>query len=277
MIEWIAGSVSAMATGAAGAVAYSWSRKRRRRHDRVTELARRRPEIVRGRAPTLSAADPSPELQADFDRTPIVRVPEFLSAESLAVLRNEALAAAPRKTRSYIPTHKKGGTVGHELLHDHCPACLAFYHEPPVGRWVSKLVGIPVREAGDHDQSANSILYYDEAGDHIQWHFDHNFYKGRQFTALLNLVNRGATGGLSKSTLQYLDRQGNTVDVDTSENVFIVFEGAVIRHRATPTDEGDLRIMLSMTFNTDPRISPVGEALRRVKDTAFFGLRALWS
>ena len=38
----------------------------------------------------------------------------------------------------------------------------------------------------------------------------------------------------------------------------------------------DLRIMLSMTFNTAPKISPFRELKRRIKDTAFFGLRALW-
>lgn len=31
-----------------------------------------------------------------------------------------------------------------------------------------------------------------------------------------------------------------------------------------------------MTFATDPRTGVVKEVARRVKDTAFFGLRALW-
>jgi hypothetical protein len=33
--------------------------------------------------------------------------------------------------------------------------------------------------------------------------------------------------------------------------------------------------MLSMTFCTDPRIHPVKELARRVKDTAYYGPRAL--
>jgi hypothetical protein len=33
--------------------------------------------------------------------------------------------------------------------------------------------------------------------------------------------------------------------------------------------------MLSMTLCTDPRIHPLKELVRRVKDTAYYGLRAL--
>ena len=66
------------------------------------------------------------------------------------------------------------------------------------------------------------------------------------------------------------------MEVDTSENTFVVFEGGKVLHRATPTEAGDLRIMLSMTFNTVPKISAWGEIKRRIKDTAFFGLKVLW-
>ena len=117
------------------------------------------------------------------------------------------------------------------------------------------MVGENVGPAGDHDQSAESILFYDEAGDHIHWHFDHNFYEGRQFTALINLVNRSASGGTSASTLVYEYSQGKEWRLNTSENTFVIFEGSTVLHRVTPTVEGDLRIMLSMTFNTAPRIS----------------------
>jgi len=273
MLGWVEGSVAAAALGG---VAYSWSRRRKQRRRRFRELAERRRGFIRGHAAALAAVPPSAELSEAFAREPMIRVADFLTAESLAKLRAEALAAAEMKKRSYIPTHKKGGTVGYEILHRSCPACVAFYHGPSVIDWVSRLVGQPIGPAGDHDQSANSLLFYDEAGDHINWHYDHNFYKGRQFTALLNLVNRGP-GGVSASKLVYRSLNGTDVEIDTTENSFVVFEGGQVLHKATPTAEGDLRIMLSMTFNTDARISIVGEAMRRVKDTAFFGLRALWS
>jgi hypothetical protein len=49
-----------------------------------------------------------------------------------------------------------------------------------------------------------------------------------------------------------------------------------VLHRASPAEEGDVRIILSMTFTTDPRVPWLKEAMRRCKDTAYYGIRALW-
>ncbi len=255
------------------AVAKSYGRRRRSYY---AKLAQKRPELIAGRSPRLQVLQPAVALSTAFRDTFLLRVGDFLEATSLQGLREEVLAVSAHKVRSYVPTHKKGGTVSYEQIHQLCPACLAFYHSEDVRRFVSAVVGEKVGPAGDHDQSAESILYYDEAGDHIHWHFDHNFYQGRQFTALINVVNRSADGRLSASTLVYRNSQGEDVEVDTAENTFVIFEGSKVLHRATPIQEGDLRIMLSMTFNTAPRISAIGELQRRIKDTAFFGLRVLW-
>ena len=141
--------------------------------------------------------------------------------------------------------------------------------------WVSAVTGTRVQPTPDQDQSSLSLLCYREAGDHINWHYDHNFYRGRHFTVLLSLANESLTGGISQSQLMR-KTAGNEEKVDTSANVLVLFEGAKVLHRASPTAKGDLRIMLSMTFCTDPRISPFKEVARRFKDTAFYGIRALW-
>jgi hypothetical protein len=240
------------------------------------ELADNRPALIAGRAPRLQIADPAPKAVNSFREAYLARIGGFLEPASLEALRSEAMAVIDRKVRSYVPTHKKGGTVAYEQIHAACPSCLAFYHSDVIWRFVSRVVGENIGPAGDHDQSAESILYYDEAGDHINWHFDHNFYEGRQFTALINLVNRSASGGVSASKLAYKTSQGEEIEVDTSENTFVIFEGSRVLHKATPTAAGDLRIMLSMTFNTVPKISTFREIKRRIKDTAFFGLRVLW-
>jgi hypothetical protein len=45
--------------------------------------------------------------------------------------------------------------------------------------------------------------------------------------------------------------------------------------RVSPVGVGDERVLLSMTLCTDPRIHPIKELVRRVKDTAYYGPRAL--
>jgi hypothetical protein len=224
----------------------------------------------------LHTAHPDENLVKTFRNDWLVREDQFLEESSLKRLFEEATANAHRVVRTYIPLHKKGATVSYEDIHLHCPACLALYHSDAVRRWVEELVGQPVWPAGDHDQSACSILFYDQAGAHINWHFDHNYYKGRQFTALLTLTNRAGSGGVSGSRLMRKDEAGNAIDVETPENSLVLFEGARVLHRVSPADAGDLRIVLSMTFNTERRISRLGEFLRRCKDTAFYGLRVLW-
>jgi len=210
-----------------------------------------------------------------FEKNRIASVAGFLEADAWERLRTEALAHLHRVERSYIPTHKKGGAVCYEKILRHLPACADFYNSTAIREHLARVIDSNVFLTPLSDQSSLSLLCYTEAGDHIGWHYDHNFYAGLHFTALLSLVNRSASGGLSSSRLLRQTPTGEEV-VDTSENTLVVFEGAKVRHRVTPTVEGDLRVMLSMTFCTDPRISRIKELARRCKDTAFFGLRTLW-
>lgn len=251
-----------------------WHFKNRTAHYRA--LAGRRPGIVRGHEPILAVTADTEKLAGEFQRDYVIRVENFLDPQSLQHLRDEGIAAMPLLKRSYVPTHKKGGTVSYEQVHQVAPGCLAFYHSPAVQAWVSRIVGHKVLPAGDHDQSSCSLLYYTEEGDHIHWHFDHNFYRGRQYTVLVSLVNRGPNGGLSASTLMRKDAAGMEFSYETAENTLMLFEGQRVVHRVSPAAAGDRRIVLSMTFNIDPRISFTREIKRRIKDTAFFGMRVLW-
>lgn len=251
---------------------------RHRRHRRLTlsTLAAERSTKVAQFPITISAIASRSEIVAEFAQEYIVRIDRFLSPECLQLLRAEAESNVDRMTPSFIPTHKKGRTLSYEMIHHFAPGCLSFYHSPQVQEWVSQIVGIPVFPTPDGDQSSLSVLCYREKGDHINWHYDHNFYRGRHFTVLLSLANETQAGGLSQSQLMRKRPSGEEEIFDTSANSLVVFEGARVLHRASPTAEGDLRIMLSMTYCADPRTNWLKEFARRIKDTAFYGIRALW-
>lgn len=177
--------------------------------------------------------------------------------------------------RNYVPAHKKGSTIAYETLREHARSVAGFYQSPSLHRFISDVVGVPVGPTPLHDQSSCSVLFYERPGDHIGWHYDHNFYQGRHFTVLLSIVNRGA-GGLSAARL--MARTGGTErTIGTPPNTLVVFEGTEVLHKVTPLNDGERRVVLSMTFCTDNRHSLVQECMRRVKDIAFFGPRALWS
>jgi hypothetical protein len=179
--------------------------------------------------------------------------------------------------RSFVPTHKKGGTAAYETLITDAPAIVAFYQSRDLKSLVSRLVGCTVQPTPLHDQSSLSVLFYDKPGDHIGWHYDHNFYRGRHFTILLALRNEGsATNGLSHAMLT-AKIGGREVGIETAPNTLVVFEGALVHHKVTPVIEGERRLILSMTYCTDPRAFWWQQTARRLKDTAYFGIRALWT
>ena len=84
-----------------------------------------------------------------------------------------------------------------------------------------KLVPTPI-----YDQSSCSLLFYEKPGDHIGWHFDHNFYRGRHFTLLIPLVNLNQETRQASSAQLMIQRDGKEIVVPTLPNAFILFEGA---------------------------------------------------
>lgn len=275
-----AATLGFLAVGTVPALGACWlAAKRYRRLQHYERLARRRITIAAEFPPEFAATDQLDGLALtaeEFSQAGLVRFGDALAPQTLEGLAEECTANQHRAERSYVPTHKKGGTLSYEAIHMHAPRCLAVYHSPTLRAWISRIVGEDVLPTANHDQSSCSLLYYDQAGDHIHWHFDHNFYHGRHFTVLLSVVNRSPGGGPSSGTLERKGQGGQSIPIDTCENSLVVFEGKRVRHRASPILGGETRVMLSMTFCTNPRIGWGWELLRRVKDTAYFGPRVLW-
>jgi hypothetical protein len=189
----------------------------------------------------------------------------------------EEIGGLVETERSFIPTHKKGGTIAYETLIANAPQTVSLYHCAEFHRILSAIVGQKVMPTPPNDQSSLSVLFYERPGDHIGWHFDHDFYRGRHFTVLVAIENRGhQAGGLSAATL-LAKQDGKDIAVPTAPNTFVFFEGAKVLHKVTPIESGERRVMLSMTFATDTRSTLAMGIARRFKDTAFFGIRALWT
>lgn len=252
-----------------------FTRHRIHRARLLRHLAEQRAQHLEAYSFKIEQREKSEELTSEFARNHLVRVENFLPLPDLQVLRSEATENIPRMVASYIPTHKKGYTLSYENVQRYAPSCVGLYHSYELQKWVSTVTGKEAYPTPDQDQSSLSLLCYREEGDHINWHYDHNFYRGRHFTLLLSLANESTSGGVSQSQLLRRSSDGEQV-VDTSANVLVLFEGAKVLHRATPAAKGDLRLILSMTFCTDSRINPLKEIARRFKDTAFYGIRALW-
>jgi hypothetical protein len=224
-----------------------------------------------GESPIVLPPHPPPS----FTKS-IATVPRFLAEEQFANVRRDIEALAMIE-RSYVPAHKKGGTIAYAHLIESSPAVVRLYHSETLRSFVSRTVGCAVWPTPLQDQSSLSILNYDRPGDHIGWHFDHNFYRGRHFTVLLTVVNSGrGADGLSHARLSVRIDGGDT-EIPTPANTLVVFEGAKILHKASPILAGERRMVVSMTYCANPRTSRFQSVARRIKDIAFFGVRALWT
>ena len=275
MIGWIASA--GVSTPVAIAAALLWHR--RARNQMYTRLAAGQADVLDEKPVELGLVrlpHDARSLASAFTAKRLIRVEQFVAPVVLARLREEALCGIPQMDHSFIPLHKKGRALSYEHILRRAPYSRALYHSRSMQRWVSSVTGTAVRTTPVQDQSSLSVLCYKDAGDHIGWHYDHNFYRGRHFTVLLTLVNRSSNDGLSHSQLERQLPDSTAQTIDMPEGTLIVFEGNRVRHRVTPTAAGDLRVVLSMTYCDDPRIGRVKELARRVKDTAFFGMRALW-
>ena len=257
----------------AGAVAFIGLKVRKQRQYRHLQTCQR--DIIATYGPALQLPRELPRAVPSF-RQRIAAIAEVLPPTSLTTLRAAALRCRQTE-RSYFPAHKQGGTVAYEDLHTLAPEIIAFYHSDYV-RWLcSTITGEALVPTPINDQSSCSLLFYDRPRDHIGWHYDYNFYHGRHFTVLLPLVNRHLQEDRRSSAQLVIQQDGGEVIIPTPPNTLIAFEGARVYHKVTRLEEDELRVILSMTFCTRPQASVVKGVLRRCKDVAYFGVRALWT
>lgn len=257
----------------AGAVAFVALKRQQRRRYRRLEARQR--DLAAEYGQTLKLPDSLPDPLPDF-RQRIAVIPQPLPAPAFEMLRQAALRCRQTE-RSYFPAHKQGGTVAYEELHRLAPEIVVFYQCAYLRRLCSAVVEQPVVPTPINDQSSCSLLFYDRPRDHIGWHYDYNFYDGRHFTVLLSLVNGHLTEDRLSSARLMIRREGWEIVVPTPPNTLVVFEGARVFHKVTRLEADERRIVLSMTFCTRPRASLVKGVLRRCKDVAYFGVRALWT
>ncbi|MCP5425144.1 MAG: 2OG-Fe(II) oxygenase [Gammaproteobacteria bacterium] len=233
-------------------------------------------ELVEEYGPTLAYPIRLPATLPTFERK-IAVLQDALPDNLFKALQNQC-ERCRRTERSYFPGHKKGGTIAYEALHTLAPSIVAFYQSAYLRALCSRIIGQPVAPTPINDQSSCSLLRYDKPNDHIGWHYDYNFYHGRHFTVLLPLINRhnDKADQLSSAELVIKQQSRETV-IPTPPNTLIIFEGAQVFHKVTRLGENETRVLLSMTFCTDPKTSALKNQLRRIKDTAYFGIRALWT
>lgn len=227
----------------------------------------------------MNAASVAPEAIAPAyrEQDEFAAVDGFLSPADVAPLVAEANALRPRINRNYVPRIKKGGGVSYFDVSRFAPQVRALYHSPELIAWLSAVTGEALLTCPESDPHACALYYYTEPGDHIGYHYDTSFYRGKRFTVLIGLVQKSSSELVCQ--LYHADRQRATVErrVKTEPGMLVVFNGDKLWHCVTPSSEGDDRIVLSLEYVTDRSMGWLPRIVSNVKDAvAYFGIKALF-
>jgi alkylated DNA repair dioxygenase AlkB len=219
-----------------------------------------------------------PALCRDFSaQGAFVHIPDFLGSEITSQLIAAVAAVKPHVNRNYLPGHKQGGSVSRYLIDRHAPVIAALYRSPALIQWLGDIAGERLQFSPPDDPHAYALYFYTQAGDHIGWHYDTSYYRGRRYTLLIGVIDE------SSCRLDYqLHTRDKRVDpVSGSLRIapggLVFFNGDSLRHRITPIGEGETRVSLTFEYVTDPTMRPWWRWISRSKDAvAYFGIRQLF-
>jgi hypothetical protein len=183
----------------------------------------------------------------------------------------------PAIHRTYIPRHKKGGSVSHHTLAAEAPAILALYHAPA---FLGLLRAVTKRDLGPcpgTDPHACALYFYTEPGDHIGFHYDTSYYKGTRYTVLVGLVERSSSRLVCQLYRGHAQRTPVELSLATDPGTLVLFNGNKLWHSITPLGEGEERVSLTLEYVTDARMTPMMRFVSNMKDAvAYFGFRAVF-
>ncbi|MDQ8153807.1 MAG: 2OG-Fe(II) oxygenase [Gemmatimonadota bacterium] len=205
-----------------------------------------------------------------------IALPGFLNADAVAPMIAEANALRARINRNFVPGIKKGGSVSWFDVMAEAPAIRDFYRSDALLAWLRAVTGEALVTCPDSDPHACALYYYTEAGDHIGWHYDTSFYRGKRFTVLLGLVQRSRSELVARLHYRTAGEKASEVRLSTEPGLLVAFDGDRCWHKVTPSGDGDDRVVLSMEYVTDRRMGALPRLVSNVKDAvAYFGIRGL--
>jgi hypothetical protein len=222
-----------------------------------------------------------------FDTTPLRRIfveqgdflylENFLPPEVTAELVAAVSAVGGAVNRNYLPGHKQGGSVSRHTIDELAPFIAELYRSAALIKWLEELSGERLLPSPREDPHAYALYFYTRAGDHIGWHYDTSYYRGRRFTLLLGVIDDSSC----RMDYELHTRDPGIATVAGSVRYppggLVFFDGDKLRHRITPLANGERRVSLTFEYVTDPSMHSWWRLISNIKDAvAYFGLRQVF-
>ncbi|WP_028224300.1 HalD/BesD family halogenase [Paraburkholderia ferrariae] len=202
---------------------------------------------------------------------------EFLPADATQRLIDAANALIPEVNRNYLPGHKAGGSVSRHTIDRLAPYIAELYRSPKLIAWLEKITGDRLQLSPEDDPHAYALYYYMRAGDHIGWHYDTSYYDGRRYTMLLGVIDDSSCRLDYELHTRDESKPDQPGSVQYPPGSLVLFDGDKLRHRVTPSAEGEFRVSLTFEYVTNPNMRPWRRFISNMKDAiAYFGFRQVF-
>ena len=218
------------------------------------------------------------ELRGEYARQgSFVYVEKFLPREITERLIDGVAAVSSAVNRNYLPGHKQGGSVSRHAIDAHAPVIAELYRSAALRGWLDGLTGERLQLSPCDDPHAYALYFYNRAGDHIGWHYDTSYYAGKRYTLLFGLIDDSSC----RLDYELHTREKGASVVSGSLKIppggLVLFDGDALRHRISPSREGECRVSLTFEYVTDPRMHPWWRLISNMKDAfAYFGFRQVF-
>ena len=211
------------------------------------------------------------------DQNEFIVLDRLLAQPVVDQLLREVDVLMPDVNRNYVPEHKKGGSVSFYALLRQAPAILSLYRSPALISFLSRLVGAPLMLCPEDDPHSCALYYYTQPGDHIGFHYDTSYYKGKRYTVLIGLVERSEHCRLvARVRKRGKNEEIRETRVPMDPGTVVLFNGAKLWHAVTPVGKGEERIVLTLQYVTNQEMGPFKKMFSNLKDAVvYFGPAAL--
>lgn len=148
--------------------------------------------------------------------------------------------------------NRAGAALGrHELLDSTCAGVVEGLINDAFLDKVRRESGIEdLHYVTPEDRNQISLLYYAEAGDGIDWHFDGNIYLGQRWAGIFPLFEETN----DDTTKLELEVNGDVMTFDRKEvhNTLLLFQGDQVKHRVRPMNDNEERLVVNLLFSPTP-------------------------
>jgi hypothetical protein len=211
------------------------------------------------------------------DQNEFVLLDHFLAQPVVDQLLREVDVLTPDVNRNYVPGHKKGGSVSFYSILSQAPTLLSLYRSPALLTFLSRLVEAPLLLCPEDDPHSCALYYYTQPGDHIGFHYDTSYYKGKRYTVLIGLVERSEHCRLVARVRKHGEAEEiRETRIPMDPGTVVLFNGDKLWHAVTPLGKDEERIILTLQYVTNQEMGPFNRAFSNLKDAvAYFGPAAL--